>query len=164
MMRRLIEPPTAGPTPAQAARIRQVHDLAAEFATLPADRRLAYLDGAVRKQTSGYDRLKTREHTPIESPLHRPLQALFDALVATEATPDGRTYDTKHGIFTDADLREAGAMTTRGELVFPVRYRGGESVYRTPAERAAGPEHKPFSVGPPPRAVDDGDDPWRETA
>jgi hypothetical protein len=167
-----------GLTPAQADRIRQVHDLAAEFAALPADQRLPYLVTTVRTQTSGFDRFVALALTPTESPLHPPLQALLDALVATEVTPLGRTYDTKHGIFTDADLHEVGAMTTHGEIVFPVRLpwsvkpvvdngavvkpgKRGEPVYRTPVERAAGPEHKPFSVAPPLRTTDDGDDPWR---
>ena len=101
---------------------------------------------------------------------------MLDALTATEATPAGRTYATKHGLFTDADLREAGAMTTKAELVFPVRYpwaarprvedgiittagSRGEPVYRTAAERSTGPERGSFTVVPKLRscAVDD---PW----
>ena len=177
-MRRLIEPPTSGPTPAQAARIRQVHDLAAEFATLPADHRLPYIVTTVRTQTTGYDRFKTVQYTPPDSPLFAPLMALLDALVASEQSAEGCTYDTKHGIFTAADLKESEAMVTKGELVFPVRHPWavkpvvedgtvkvpgvrGPAVYRTAAERAAGPEHKAFSVAPPLRTADDDDDPWR---
>lgn len=158
-MRRLIEPPTAAPTPAQAARIRQVHDLAVEFAALPPDERFRYLY-AVRTQTSGYDRFKTVQHTPPESPLFAPLMALLSALVASEDGPAGRTYDTKHGIFEQRDIAETQAVVTRGELVFPVRYKNGQAICRTPAERAAGPEHKAFSVAPPLKEADD-DDPWR---
>lgn len=170
----------SGLTPAQADRIRQVHDLAAEFAALPADRRLAYLVTVVRTQTSGFDRFVTLALTPADSPLHPPLQALLDALVATEHSADGRTYDTKHGIFTGSDIADAEATVTKGELVFPVRYpwavapvvnektntvtkpgERGPAVFRTPAERAAGPEHKSFSVAPPLRTAEDHDDPWK---
>jgi hypothetical protein len=175
-MHRLIEPPTTPPTPKQRDRMDAVHDLAAEFATLPADRHQHYLDTVVRRQTSGYDRFKTIEHTPPDSPNFAPLMAMLDALVASEASPAGRTYATKHGLFTDADLRESGAMTTKDEIVFPVRYpwavrpvvqdgvivkpgTRGDPVYRTAAERSTGPERDDFRAVPKLRPSDD-DDPW----
>ena len=175
-MHRLIEPPTTTPTPKQRDRMDAVHDLAAEFSRLPADRRRSYLDHVVRVQTTGYDRFKTIEHTPPDSPNFAPLMAMLDALTATEATPAGRTYTTKHGLFTDADLRDAGAMTTKAELVFPVKYPWasrprvdngvittagvrGDPVYRTAAERSTGPERGSFTVVPKLR-TSDADDPW----
>lgn len=118
-MRRLTAP-NREPTPAEAVAIREVHDLAWEFVSLPPVSRPAYL-AEVRKLTTGRQRFLATAFTSPDDPEFAPLMALLDALIAREPV-----RMTKHGVITEDDLREYQVRIEREDgrelLVFPERY------------------------------------------
>lgn len=153
---RHLTTPRREPTPVEAIAIREVHDLAWEFASLPPPRRPAYL-AEVRKLTTGRQRFLATAHTPPDDPAFAPLMAMLDALIAEEPV-----CATKHGVLTDEVIREHHARIEReGErtlVCFPVRWpwhtrpdreRGvvgirGDPLYRRREER--GPVLSEFRV------------------
>lgn len=112
-----------------------VHGLAAEFATLPSERRNAFLF-EVRHLTTGWDRFRAARSTPPGQSSFQPLMALLDALIAT----DGATIRTDRGVFDRSELSAVGASISPTTVTLPVAYRNGETIY--PSHR--GPEITPF--------------------
>lgn len=161
-MRRLGDEMYGGkdPTPKQREAIEQVRKMANELATLPVQRRSFYLS-EIRTHTSGRQRWLATRHTPPGHEAFGPLMAMLDALIA-----DQDTIQTKHGCFTEEDIRLAEAAIVREDgksmVLFPIRYPwkrkpdpdkgdAGErldAIYRTPGER--GPKKESFRVVPRP--------------
>lgn len=148
--------PKKAPTPKQDEAIREVWALAAEYGALPPAARLGFLESVVAI-TSGRQRWLATRYTPPDNPHYGPLMALLDALIAY-----GGVIQTRHGAWTQEDLRDAEAKVTREEVAFPVRYpwrtkpdpdRGAPgsrdpAVFRSAQERQAGPQVDSFRVVP----------------
>ena len=160
-IREIIEP-RRQLTEAEQRAVQEVHDLAMEFASLPAVRRPAFLH-EVRKLTSGRQRFVATAHTPPEHPAFRPLMQLLDALIESAPDgPDGQVRLTKQGVVTQRELEETQARIVREDgraaICFPVRYpwrikpdparridgERGDPIFRSPDER--GPRHTGFRV------------------
>lgn len=148
------------PTPKQQEAINQVWAMARELATLPEKSRPFYLS-EIRTHTNGRQRWLATRHTPPDHEAFGPLMAMLDALIA-----DQGTVRTKHGCFTEEDIRLAEAAIVREDdksmILFPIRYPwkrkpdpdkndDGErlpAIHRTPGER--GPRKDSFRLVPRP--------------
>lgn len=80
----------------------------------------------VRLMSSGHERWTATRFTDPQHRLFRPMMDLLDNLIATEnSEQDGRVYDTKHGMFSEAMLRwaraEIGKVGDELRILFPVR-------------------------------------------
>lgn len=113
----------------------------------------------VRRHTTGRERFVATVATPPGHPDRAGLLATLDELVATDPTSaDGWAYATPAGVFTEAEIREAGGRSFKAEdgrvgLEFPLstpwrrkpdRRLGdagdaGDAVFRRDAERASRP-------------------------
>lgn len=140
--------PRKAPTPLEDQAIKEVWSMAKELATLPQQRRNAYLY-EIRKQTSGRQRWLATQHTPPEHEMFRPLMAMLDALIASEPG----AIPTKHGTFLPDDMAaHHGKLVVeegRRMLVFPWTWpwrkkpnketgapgERGDPLYRRPEER-----------------------------
>jgi len=148
------------PTPKQREAIDHVLKMARELATLPIQRRSFYLS-EIRTHTNGRQRWLATRHTPPDHEAFDSLMGMLDALIA-----DQDTVQTKHGCFTEEDIRLAEASIVREDgksmVMFPIRYPwkrkpdpdkgdAGErlsAVYRASGER--GPRKDSFRVVPRP--------------
>lgn len=81
----------------------------------------------VRRQCSGYDRYIAARSTALDDPARPALMRMLDDLIAQDPTQQyGWQYRTKQGLFSAAELSEAGAVMDRAGdrllIRFPVRY------------------------------------------
>ncbi len=110
------------PNPDEEATIDLVHELFREWG---ADRLPLH---EVRRLSTAYERFIATRFTPPAAAMFRPLMRLLDALIASDPTDShGYQYQTKHGTFSEAELRAAKVEMTRTDdgrirLLFPIRY------------------------------------------
>lgn len=134
-----LEPPTS----ITDERVQRVHRLVREWQ-----------DGTplvdVRRACSGNDRYLATRATPPDHPLFDALMTLLDRLIASDpSTIGGYHYQTKHGAFSDAELRAVDARVTKGadnrlQIAFPERYPWD----RTPMEGDPGEPGTPIYRSP----------------
>lgn len=128
---------TTEPAPHDADRLAVVHDLAAEYAALPAEQRNTFLFEVCRL-TRGYDRFRVACLTPPEHPMFASLMALLDGLIAA----DDRAVRTNRGIFDRTELVTASASISPSRVGFPVAVRNGTAIFPS----HTGPTITPFRV------------------
>lgn len=77
----------------------------------------------VRRQCTARERWEATRLTPPDHPLFGPLMVLLDELIATDPTGEhGYLYQTKHGIFSEAEIAEVGGQTVMHDGRVLVRF------------------------------------------